>query len=124
MSAASPCPLPGSSATFDLCGVPTQVSCLRYADRVFLSVTQLASFGSLIAAASVRTADGHAEPTTRVLLGDRGDDLATVAALRLLAAIECVQGVLGGLVGDHGRGAGGGAGRAWRSVRGALQRRV
>ena len=89
---ASPTPLPGSTSTLELGGLPTHVSCLRYADRVFLSVTQLGSFGTLVAASSLRTPDGHVEPVTRVLLGERGDDMVIVAALRLLAAIECVGG--------------------------------
>lgn len=42
-------PLPDTSV--EVCGFPTRIACVRYSNRVFLTVSQLPSFGSLVSLA-------------------------------------------------------------------------
>jgi len=87
MASSPPSPPP---LVLDLAGAPAAVSCLRYADRVFLSVTSpgAGGFGTLVAAAVTPHPDGALETHVRVLLGDRDDALAEVAARRLQGAVQ------------------------------------
>jgi hypothetical protein len=84
--AAAP-PTAGWSGALELEGAPAAVTCARYADRVFLAVTQGGSFGTLVAASTAQHPDGALEPHVRVLLGDREDDYVQLAATRLQEAV-------------------------------------
>jgi hypothetical protein len=81
--------LPGTVSAV-LAGSATRVTCLRYGDRVFLSLAQREAFGALLAATTTVHPDGHHEPSVRVLLGDRDDDLALLVATRVQQAVLCV----------------------------------
>jgi hypothetical protein len=96
--------LPGGTVSAVLAGSATRVTCLRYADRVFLSLAQREAFGALLAATTTVHPDGHHEPSVRVLLGDRDDDLALLVATRVQQAVLCVP--------PGGRRRGGGGRRA------------
>jgi hypothetical protein len=74
--------------TITLLGFPTTVFFQRFADRLFLVVTQLPTFGALLEARVDSRVDGAEEASSRVLLGPRDDDFATLAARRLLESFR------------------------------------
>jgi hypothetical protein len=90
--------------TATLGGQPTTICCQRYADYLFLVVTQLPTFGTLVEARAVRSLDGKESVTIRTLLGERDSDIAALCAR---VALECTRAGAG-----SGSGGGGGGGCA------------
>jgi len=78
--------------TATLGGQPTTVCCQRYADYLFLVVTQLPTFGTLVEARAVRSLDGKESVTIRTLLGERDSDIAALCAR---VALECTRAAAG-----------------------------
>ena len=70
--------------TATICGLPTTIFYQPFADRLFLVVTQQPTFGAILEARVDTRVDGAEEASTRVLLGPRDDDMAALAARRLL----------------------------------------
>ena len=80
--------------TISLRGIPTTLVCQRFSDRLFLIVSQLPAFGTLLEARVDSRIDGTEAPSVRVLLGARDDDFALLCARR---ALECARAAAPGL---------------------------
>ncbi|TYZ56941.1 hypothetical protein PybrP1_003194 [[Pythium] brassicae (nom. inval.)] len=65
-------------------GVPTEFAVTIFADRVFIVVTQLGTFGTLVEAHQKDTISGRFQPDIHVRLGRRDDPLLLVYARQFL----------------------------------------
>ncbi|KAF1331278.1 hypothetical protein FI667_g4392, partial [Globisporangium splendens] len=71
-------------ATADINGVATDIAVTIFADRLFIAVTQLGTFGTLVEAHQKDTISGKFQPDIRVRLGRRDDPLLLVYARQFL----------------------------------------
>ncbi len=69
-------------------GLATQFCCQRYSDYLFLVVTQLPTFGTLVESRATSSLDGKETVSIRTLLGERDSDIAALCARVVL---ECVR---------------------------------
>ena len=74
--------------TAELGGAATKICCQRYSDSLFLIVTQLPAFGTLVEARAARGADGRETVSVRTLLGERDCDVAALCARMVL---DCMR---------------------------------
>ncbi|KAE9036457.1 hypothetical protein PR003_g7206 [Phytophthora rubi] len=65
-------------------GVPTDIAVSIFADRVFIVVTQLGTFGTLVEAHQKDSISGKLQPDIHVRLGRRDDPLLLVYARQFL----------------------------------------
>ncbi|KAL3667050.1 hypothetical protein V7S43_007993 [Phytophthora oleae] len=68
----------------DINGVPTDIAVSLFADRVFIAVTQLGTFGTLVEAQQKDSISGKLQPDIHVRLGRRDDPLLLVYARQFL----------------------------------------
>ncbi|KAG1688608.1 hypothetical protein DVH05_003534 [Phytophthora capsici] len=64
--------------------VPTDIAVSIFADRVFIAVTQLGTFGTLVEAQQKDSISGKLQPDIHVRLGRRDDPLLLVYARQFL----------------------------------------
>lgn len=69
----------------NICGIPTKIVRIDYNDRVFVTITQLQAFGTLISIEPDITTEGHLSFNTRILLGKREEeaDIMSLCARRI-----------------------------------------
>ncbi|KAF4027988.1 Proteasome assembly chaperone 3 [Phytophthora infestans] len=68
----------------DINGVPTDIAVSIFADRVFIAVTQLGTFGTLVEAYQKDSISGKFQPDIHIRLGRRDDPLLLVYARQFL----------------------------------------
>uniref|UniRef100_K3WMM2 Uncharacterized protein n=1 Tax=Globisporangium ultimum (strain ATCC 200006 / CBS 805.95 / DAOM BR144) TaxID=431595 RepID=K3WMM2_GLOUD len=68
----------------DIHGVATDIAVTIFADRLFIAVTQLGTFGTLVEAHQKDTISGKFQPDIHVRLGRRDDPLLLVYARQFL----------------------------------------
>ncbi|KAG2771494.1 hypothetical protein JG687_00002150 [Phytophthora cactorum] len=68
----------------DINGVPTDIAVSIFADRVFVAVTQLGTFGTLVEAHQKDSISGKFQPDIHIRLGRRDDPLLLVYARQFL----------------------------------------
>ncbi|KAG7382375.1 Proteasome assembly chaperone 3 [Phytophthora pseudosyringae] len=68
----------------DINGVPTDIAVSIFADRVFIAVTQLGTFGTLVEAHQKDSISGKLQPDIHIRLGRRDDPLLLVYARQFL----------------------------------------
>lgn len=79
---------PSVEFTASVGGLATQFCCQRYSDYLFLVVTQLPTFGTLVESRATSNLDGKETVSIRTLLGERDSDIAALCARVVL---ECVR---------------------------------
>lgn len=86
---AAPIALPSLSVNDKL------IDCIvtTYDDRVFVCVTELPAFGTLIHASVVVHPDGAVEFSIKTLLGERDEDLYTLLARQVVERVHRTRGV-------------------------------
>jgi hypothetical protein len=102
---------PAHALTAELGGLPTRICCQLYSDYIFLVVSQLPTFGTLVESRATRNLDGKETVSIRTLLGERDNDIVALCARVVL---ECVRADAafagGGEASPEGAAAGGGGG--------------
>ncbi|RLN52701.1 hypothetical protein BBJ29_002800 [Phytophthora kernoviae] len=68
----------------DINGVPTDIAVSIFVDRVFIVVTQLGTFGTLVEAQQKDSISGKFQPDIHIRLGRRDDPLLLVYARQFL----------------------------------------
>lgn len=114
---------PAHALTAELGGLPTRICCQLYSDYIFLVVSQLPTFGTLVESRATRNLDGKETVSIRTLLGERDNDIVALCARVVLECIRADAAFAGGgeaaaegaaAGGGGGGGAGGGGGGAAR----------
>jgi proteasome assembly chaperone 3 len=73
--------------TIELNGIPTEILCTSFVDRIVIFISQMNKVGTLISAWSEQKNDGGKIYQTSILLGKRDDPLLTIYARQLIEKI-------------------------------------
>jgi uncharacterized membrane protein YgcG len=95
--------------TAPLGGHPTTFCCQRFADCLFLVVTQVPTFGTLVEARATLSLDGKESVSIRTVLGERDNDIAALCAR---VALDCARAGGGSSSGSSSSSGDGGSGGA------------